>query len=138
MSAASATVRVSGPSAVSGSVFPRIGMRPVDGFRPTTPQQAAGTRIEPPPSEPSARGPTPAAAAAAAPPLEPPEVRVGSQGVPVVPVRWLSVTPSIPYSGVVVLPIKMAPACLSRCQLIASSSGTLSFQLLQPYVVRIS
>src|SRR5215475_15113054 len=132
MSAASATVRVNGPSVWSGSVFPRMGMRPADALTPTTPQHEAGTRIDPPPSEPRARGATPQATAAAAPPLEPPEVQFGSHGVPVVPVRWLSVTPSIPYSGVVVLPTKIAPACLSRCQLIASRSGTLAEWLLQP------
>lgn len=38
------------------------------------PVQLAGTRMEPPPSEPSAIGPMLAATAAAAPPLEPPGV----------------------------------------------------------------
>ena len=39
------------------------------------PQQAAGRRMEPPPSVPSASGPWPVATAAAAPPDEPPAVR---------------------------------------------------------------
>src|SRR5699024_6374311 len=54
---------------------------PREGLRPRIPQQAAGMRTEPPPSEPWASGTTPAATAAAAPPLEPPAVRRRSQGV---------------------------------------------------------
>jgi len=38
-------------------------IRPRVGFRPTIPQQLAGIRIEPPPSEPSATGASPAATA---------------------------------------------------------------------------
>jgi hypothetical protein len=48
---------------------------PVLGFRPTTPQNAAGCRTEPPVSEPSAIGTRPAATAAAEPPEEPPGTR---------------------------------------------------------------
>lgn len=55
--------------------------RPRLGLIPTSPQQAAGMRTEPPPSEPWARGTTPLATAAPAPPLEPPAVRRGSQGL---------------------------------------------------------
>ena len=46
--------------------------RPRAGLSPTSPQQAAGIRIEPPPSLPCAIGTIPAATAAAEPPLEPP------------------------------------------------------------------
>ncbi len=45
---------------------------PYVGFNPTIPQNDAGSRIEPPVSEPSAQGTIPAATAAADPPLEPP------------------------------------------------------------------
>ena len=45
------------------------------------PQQLAGIRIEPPPSEPCATGTRPAATAAAAPPLDPPAIREVSHGV---------------------------------------------------------
>jgi len=55
------------------------------GFRPTMPQHDAGTRIEPNPSEACARGRMRAPTAAAAPPLEPPEMRVVSQGLRVGP-----------------------------------------------------
>lgn len=42
-------------------------------------------RIEPPPSDPNASGASPAATAAALPPLLPPGVRRGSQGLRVAP-----------------------------------------------------
>jgi len=82
--AASRTVRASTPSVTRpgpsvpcgpGETSPRVG------FSPMIPQQAAGMRIEPPPSEPWARGTTPEATAAAAPPLDPPAVRRRSHGV---------------------------------------------------------
>ena len=48
------------------------------GLSPTTPQNAAGCRTEPPVSEPSPHTASPAATAAAEPPLEPPGTRVVS------------------------------------------------------------
>ena len=45
------------------------------------PQSAAGWRIEPPVSVPSAHGASPAATAAALPPDEPPGTRVRSHGL---------------------------------------------------------
>ena len=48
---------------------------------PTKPQQEAGPRIEPPPSEPWAIAHKPAATAAAEPPLEPPGVYSKFQGL---------------------------------------------------------
>ncbi len=45
---------------------------PCVGFSPTTPQQAAGIRMEPDPSLACATGTIPEATAAAAPPLDPP------------------------------------------------------------------
>jgi len=75
------------PSPVSGP----LGMRPRLGLRPNTPQQDAGTRSEPPPSLPWAKGTTRAATSAAAPPLEPPTLRAVSQGLRVAPKRVDSV-----------------------------------------------
>ena len=49
------------------------------------PQQAAGIRIEPPVSEPSAASASPAASAAAEPPLDPPATRPGASGFGTVP-----------------------------------------------------
>ena len=57
-------------------------------LRPNSPQQDAGMRIEPAPSEPSAAGTMPAATAAAEPPLEPPGVCSGFQGLRVIPYAW--------------------------------------------------
>ena len=82
--AASRTVRASEPFVARPTGSPYIGapeIRPRVGLRPTTPQQLAGIRIEPPPSEPCATGTSPADTAAAAPPLEPPAIRVVSHGV---------------------------------------------------------
>ena len=85
ISRASATERASGPYATSVFQPAEDGSRgtaPNVGLKPTTPQNAAGIRIEPPPSPPSASGPAPPATATAAPPDEPPGVRVGSCGFP--------------------------------------------------------
>ena len=54
-------------------------------FRPTRPQQAAGMRMEPPPSLALAAGTMPEATAAAAPPEEPPGLWSGFQGLCVGP-----------------------------------------------------
>ena len=62
-----------------------VGVRPRLGFRPTSPQQEAGIRIEPAPSLPCAIGIAPAATSAAAPPLDPPTPRSQSQGLRVGP-----------------------------------------------------
>ena len=59
--------------------------RPRVGLRPKRPQQEAGMRIEPAPSPAEAIGTRPAATAAAEPPLEPPGVRCGFQGLRVTP-----------------------------------------------------
>ncbi len=52
---------------------------------PVTPQKAAGWRIEPPVSLPSASAQKPAATAAAEPPEDPPGTRVTSHGLCVGP-----------------------------------------------------
>ena len=52
-----------------------------DVFSPTRPQNEAGMRIEPPPSEAWAAGTSPAATAAAEPPDDPPGVRPRSHGL---------------------------------------------------------
>jgi hypothetical protein len=58
--------------------------------------------------------PAPVAAATTAPPEEPPGVIFGFQGLRVTPVKGLSVIAFQPNSGVVVSPIKTAPAARSR------------------------
>ena len=56
-------------------------IRPRVGLSPTIPQQLAGIRIDPPPSEPCAIGTSPAETADADPPLEPPAISEVSHGV---------------------------------------------------------
>ena len=64
----------------------------------------------------------PVAAATAAPPLEPPGVVSGFQGLRVMPVSGLSVTPFQPNSGVVVRPSSTAPCSRRRATAGESSS----------------
>src|SRR5687767_10008539 len=76
-SATSATVRAIGPDTESGDhEVDSLTTRPGDGRSPTTLQNAAGLRSEPPVSLPSAIGNIRAATALAAPPLLPPHVFV--------------------------------------------------------------
>ena len=60
-------------------------MRPWLGFMPTRPLNAAGMRVEPPPSLAVPHGISPAATAAAEPPDDPPGVRSRSHGLRVTP-----------------------------------------------------
>src|SRR5579871_2303129 len=78
-------------------------------------------RMEPPPSVPSDSGQKRATTAALEPPDEPPGVLSLFQGLRVVPVSGESVEPFQPNSGVVVFPIRTAPASRSRATLGASS-----------------
>ncbi len=71
-------------------------------------------RMDPPASDPVAMATMPPATAAAEPPLEPPGVREVFQGFLVVPKSRFLVNPVNPNSGVLVFPITMAPAALSR------------------------
>ena len=114
----SATVRVSMPSMTSERVAESGAseMRPRLGFSPTRPQQAAGMRIEPPPSLPCATGSMPVATAAAAPPEEPPGVRSRSHGLRVGPKMRASLTGRMPYSGSVVVPTITKPASLQAAR----------------------
>src|SRR5579884_461025 len=86
------------------------GTRPTDGRNPTTLQNAAGLRREPPVSLPSATGTSPQASATAAPPEDPPHVLVRSQGLRVAPKTVLKVCEPAPNSGVFVMPKVMTPA----------------------------
>src|SRR5262249_10601495 len=90
------------------------GTRPYVGFRPYTPQNDDGMRMDPAPSEPWASGPRPAAAAAAAPALEPPVVIAVFHGLRAMPVSGLSPSAFQPNSGLVVLPSMTPPAAWRR------------------------
>ena len=101
------------------------------------PQKCAGIRIDPPPSLPVARGHRDAATAAAAPPLDPPGVQSGFQGLaPSPPSRFWQV-PTMANSGTLVLPRMTAPAFRTRSTTAASRSGTRSLNTSEPAVVRI-
>src|SRR2546428_5394645 len=117
ISAVSPTVRAIGPSTlyVSQAVGRgHIGTQPGEVRKPTTPQNAAGSRSEPPRSEPWASGPMPVASATAPPPVEPPHVSAGFHGLRVGPNTALKVLAPAPNSGVLVLPTTMAPAAFTR------------------------
>ena len=116
ISAASATVRVIGPTCATSPKAEGgyVATRPKVGFSPKMPQNAAGMRIEPPASLPTASGQIPASTAAALPPLLPPGVRSRFHGLRVTPESGESVIAFQPNSGVVVLPKNSAPASRSR------------------------
>src|SRR5690348_16381900 len=87
-SAVSRTLRLTQPSTAiprQPSVSGASDARPREGLSPNSPQEAEGMRIEPAPSPAEAIGTSPAATAASEPPLEPPGVRCGSQGLRVTP-----------------------------------------------------
>src|SRR5262245_35747163 len=133
MQAASSTETVIGPrcATVPKGLRGYAGTKPNVGLNPNTPLNAAGIRIEPPPSVPRLRNPSRNAAATAAPPLDPPGVILGFHGLRVTPVRGESHTPFHPNSGVVVLPNSTAPA--SRSLWVAGASSS---QLCDASIVR--
>ena len=88
------------------------------------PQSAEGCLIEPPVSEPSAHGASPAETAAAEPPPEPPGTRSGSQGLRVGPYAEFSVEEPIANSSVFVFPMIGRPAALQRAATVESNCGT--------------
>src|SRR5688500_2872236 len=109
-------------------------LRPRVGFSPTRPQQAAGVRIEPKPSEPWAAGNMRAPTAAAAPPLDPPEIRLRSHGFRVGPYNCGSHVRLRPNSHVLVLPKITKPARFRRLTCSLSSAGTALAKNLQARV----
>src|SRR3954464_3042246 len=83
-SAASSTVRAQGPawsSEEASATSPYLLVPPYVGLAPTVPVTAAGWRVEPPGSVPTASGDSKAATAAAEPPPDPPGIRSRSQGL---------------------------------------------------------
>ena len=123
----SGTLRAMGPeTAMVDHAFPLAAWatRPGAVRNPTTSQNAAGLRNEPPLSLPSAIGIIPHARLTAAPPLLPPQVFVKSKGFFVAPNTALKVCDPAPNSGALVLPRQIAPALLIRSTRIASCAGT--------------
>src|SRR5229473_3767433 len=112
------TLRVLQPEALGTR-----GTRPGEVRKPTTEQKLAGLRSDPPVSLPSASGSMPQARETAAPPLLPPQVFERSQGFFVAPKTGLNVWEPAPNSGVLVLPMVMAPACWIRSTISMLKSG---------------
>ena len=128
--AVSATDRVRTPlvASPSTSTVPLV-IKPRVAFRPTSPVQDAGTRIEAPPSAACAIGAIPAATATPAPLDDPPGVRSGSQGLREIPRASLSVKGTAPNSEVVVFPNRRKPASTNRC---TTGSDCVAGALLAP------
>src|SRR6185503_21040678 len=97
--------------------MPTIGSSPNDGFIAATPQNDAGRITEPPVCVPSASGIMPAATAAAEPEDDPPGVWPWLRGLSV------GVGSSEANAVVVVLPMMLAPACVSIMTTAASPRG---------------
>src|SRR5205807_8067998 len=99
---------------------------PVVDFKPNVPQNAAGIRMDPPVSDPSAIGTMPAATAAAEPPLDPPVMRSGAQGFPVRPHAETVLVPPAASSCWLVFPKRIASASRMRAITVESWLRTLS------------
>ena len=112
ISAASRALRAMGPSTISPSKGRCLGpcaTRPGLGRKPKTLQKLAGMRRLPPRSEPVASHTCPVASATAEPPEEPPQVLSVFHGLRVLPKTSLKVLAPAPNSGVLDLPITIAP-----------------------------
>ena len=88
------------------------------------PVQCAGQRMEPPKSVPSPKALMPEATAALSPPVEPPEVRLVSQGFQVSPKSGLRLCVSTANSEQLLLPNNTAPASCRRRTAVADCAGT--------------
>src|ERR1700733_8806829 len=98
-------------------------MRPYLVLSPATPQQAAGTRTEPPVSVPNATSASPVATATADPLDAPPGSRLGSRGLTGVPAQWLMPLADQHSSVSPVLPTIRAPASLADATTAASAAA---------------
>src|SRR3954466_6586735 len=99
------------------------------------PLNAAGIRIEPPWSPPSARSTSPAATSAALPLELPPAVREGSQGLRPGPVHEVWLPPEKQRSSQTDLPVMVAPAASSRLTTVASRAGTKPSRWGEPFII---
>src|SRR5258708_12949414 len=110
-------------------------MAPRDGLRPTRPQQAAGTLIEPAASVAWASATIPAATAAAAPPEEPPGVRLRSSGLRAIGPITGSLASDRPNSGTVLVPNSTRPAARMRPPSSESALSGKSGKALEPQII---
>src|SRR3954451_9532357 len=99
------------------------------------PQNAAGIRIDPPWSPPSARSTSPEATSAALPLELPPVVREGSHGLRTGPVTEVWLPPEKDRSSQTDLPLTVAPASSSRLTTVASRLGTKPASVCEPFII---
>src|ERR671927_1485164 len=99
------------------------------------PLNAAGIRIDPPWSPPSARSTSPAATSAALPLELPPVVRDGSHGLRTGPVTEVWLPPEKQRSSQTDLPAIVAPAPSRRVTTVASSRGTNPSTVCEPFII---
>src|SRR4051812_18012879 len=97
--------------------------RPYVGFRPTTPQNPAGWRIDPPVSDPRLTAARPAATAAAGPPLLPPGTRSVLHGFFTGLKAEFSFDEPMANSSVLAFPRNTAPCSRRRRTTVASYGG---------------
>src|SRR6516164_3844641 len=111
--------------------------RPNVVFSPTTPQHAAGIRMEPPVSVPNETSASPIATATAEPLEDPPGSRRGSFGFTGVPAQWFTPFGDQPSSVRLVLPTMRAPASRADATTAASlwAGSAISATTGQPAVV---
>eukprot|EP00659_Diplonema_papillatum_P011539 gene11538-biopygen11592 len=141
----SATDRASGPAVAAMAFWPdapfgRGTAQPCFvilcgvGLNPTTPQNAAGIRIDPPMSVPMPIGDAWAASSPPSPPLEPPTVRVRSKGFCAVPQIALKLSGSIRHCGMFDLTNGMPPAACSIVTKTDVRSSGLNTRAANPHV----
>src|SRR5215472_6897991 len=99
------------------------------------PHTAAGWRIEPPVSVPSASGASKAATAAEDPPEDPPGTFARFHGLWLGPNPEFSVEEPIANSSMLVLPMRTAPASRSRRVTVDSYGGYQPSRIFEPQVV---
>src|SRR6202050_5168378 len=119
---------------ISSGKMPVNGTNPQVGFSPTMPQNAEGTRMEPPSSQPMAMSTTLDATSAALPLDDPPVVRVGSCGLSTKPVSAVWLPKLIQKLSQTDLPVISAPAARSRVTTVASVEGTKPSITLGPLI----
>src|SRR6476646_4512655 len=118
------------------AVSPYRETRPYVGVTPTTPQNEAGCRIDPPVSEPREATAVPCATTAADPPLDPPGTRSGATGLRTGPNAEFSFDDPIANSSQLVFPRITPPADSMRSTAVASYGATNLSSSRDPHVVR--
>ena len=114
---------------------PYLDTNPYVGFRPTTPQKAAGSLIEPPVSVPNAHGTIPAATAAAEPPEDPPGTLFKFQGFLVTWKYECSVEPPIANSSIFNFPKFISSSSFILSITVASYGAMKSSNIFEEHVV---